>query len=217
MRSGSVRVTQDLYKILQVDPDADAEVIEAAYKRLVRRYHPDVNHAAWAEVRMKELNTAYQTLRHPRRRALYDGQRAKTNGARLDGSSREATRCSRHPDHVAIESCDGCGAGLCALCAGRFQPPTCAPCVVRWARGRQLGAVVTPMAAAMVAVVVGGVSVWAAGRVPDWPRISLGGAALEIPASVAVLCSAAIALLIARALWDLHQLREVVRKALAAP
>lgn len=210
-------MTQDLYKILQVDPDADAEVIEAAYKRLARRYHPDVNHAAWAEVRMKELNTAYQTLRHPRRRALYDGQRTKTNGAGPDDPLRELYRCFRHPDRAAIESCDGCGAGLCAPCAGRFQPPTCAPCVVRWARGRQLGAVVTPMAAALVAVVVGGVSVWAAGRVPDWPRISLGGVAVDIPASVAVLCSAAIALLIARALWDLHRLREVVREALAAP
>lgn len=210
-------MTQDLYKILQVDPDADTEVIEAAYKRLARRYHPDVNQAAWAEARMKELNSAYQTLRHPRRRALYDGQRTKVNGAKPDGSPIEVHRCYRHPDHVAIESCDGCGADLCATCAGRFQPPTCAPCVVRWARGQQLGAVVTPMAAALIAVVVGGVSVWAAGRVPDWPRISLGGLALDIPASVAVLCSAAIALLIARALWDLHQLREVVRKALAAP
>jgi hypothetical protein len=210
-------VTQDLYKILQVDPDADTEVIEAAYKRLARRYHPDVNQAAWAEARMKELNGAYQTLRHPRRRALYDGQRTKVNGAKPDGSPIDVHRCYRHPDHVAIESCDGCGADLCAPCAGRFQPPTCAPCVVRWARGQQLGAVVTPMAAALIAVVVGGVSVWAAGRVPEWPRISLGGLALDIPASVAVLCSAAIALLIARALWDLHQLREVVRKALAAP
>jgi len=73
------------------------------------------------------------------------------------------------------------------------------------------------MAAALVAVLVGGVSVWAAGRVPDWPRISLGGVAMDIPASVAVVCSAAIALLIARALWDLHRLREVVREAVAAP
>jgi len=217
MRSGSVTVTQDLYKILQVDPDADAEVIEAAYKRLARRYHPDVNHAAWAEVRMRELNTAYQTLRHPRQRALYDGQRTKTNGAMRDGSSPQIHRCYRHPGHVAIESCDGCGAGLCDLCAGRFQPPTCAACVVRWARGRQLGAVVTPMAAALVAIVVGGVSVWGAGRVPDWPRIPLVGVALDIPASVAVLCSVAIALLIARALWDLHRLRQLVREAIASP
>jgi len=89
--------------------------------------------------------------------------------------------------------------------------------VVRWARGRQLGAIVTPMAAALVAVVVGGISVWAAGRVPDWPRIPLVGVALDIPASVAVLCSVAIALLIARALWDLHRLRQLVREAIASP
>ena len=40
---GKDYVTPDLYKILQVDPEADAEVIEAAYRRLARRYHPDIS------------------------------------------------------------------------------------------------------------------------------------------------------------------------------
>src|SRR5262249_61151223 len=97
MRSGSVTVTQDLYKILQVDPDADTEVIEAAYRRLARRYHPDLNHAAWAVVRMKELNTAYETLRSPRLRALYDGQRAAVNGATHNGSQPPAPEGDPHP------------------------------------------------------------------------------------------------------------------------
>src|SRR5262249_15014277 len=130
MRSGSVTVTQDLYKILQVDPDADAEVIEAAYRRLARRYHPDVNHAAWAEVRMRELNIAYQTLRHPRQRALYDGLRTRTNGARRDGSSPQIHRCYRNTRPDAIESCK-------SRRAGRLRPP--APRTPRPAAAARLG------------------------------------------------------------------------------
>ena len=208
---------QDLYKILQVDPDADTEVIEAAYKRLARRYHPDLNHAAWAVSRMKELNTAYQTLRAPRLRALYDGQRATVTGGALNGSRRQPQKCHRHPDLIAIERCDACGAGLCVPCSGRFQPPTCAACVMRWARRRQLGAVVTLMAVSLVGVMVGGVSVWTAGQSHDWARVSLGGLALDIPAVVAVVCSAGILVLIGRALWNLHRLRAAVRAALSAP
>lgn len=210
-------VTQDLYKLLQVDPDADTEVIEAAYKRLARRYHPDLNQATWAVERMKELNSAYEILRSARRRALYDGQRATAYGVGHNGAGRQAQKCHRHPDLIAIERCDSCGTGLCVPCADRFQPPTCGGCVVRWARRRQLGAIVTLMAVSLVGVMVGGVSVWTAGQAHDWPRIPLGGLAFDIPAAIAVVCSAGIAVLIGRALWDLHQLRAVVRAALAAP
>jgi hypothetical protein len=73
------------------------------------------------------------------------------------------------------------------------------------------------MAVSLVGVMVGGVSVWTAGQAHDWARISLGGLALDIPAAVAVVCSAGIALLIGRALWNLHQLRAVVRAALSTP
>ncbi len=210
-------MTQDLYKILQVDPDADTEVIEAAYRRLARRYHPDLNHPAWAVGRVEELNTAYETLRSARLRALYDSQRASVNGGTRNGSRRQADKCHRHPDLIAIERCDGCGAGLCVPCSDRFQPPTCAACVMRWARRRQLGAAVTLMAVSLVGVMVGGVSVWTAGQAHDWARISLGGLALDIPAAVAVVCSAGIAVLIGRALWNLHRLRAVVRAALSTP
>lgn len=206
---------QDLYKILQVDPDADTEVIEAAYKRLARRYHPDLNHAAWAVIRMRELNTAYETLRSPRRRALYDRARWSANGATRPAARRGVARCHRHVDFVAVQNCDACGAALCADCADRFQPPTCTACVVRWARRRQFGDIVVLMAIAMVIVVVGGVAVWAAGRVSGLPRVPLGFVALDLPATVGVLCSAAIAVLVGRAVWDLRRLREVVAEALS--
>src|SRR5438552_584955 len=67
---------RDLYQVLQVDPSADGEVLEAAYRRLARKYHPDVSSAPDAEARMRELNDAYATLRDPARRAAYDRGRA---------------------------------------------------------------------------------------------------------------------------------------------
>ncbi|MBC7232182.1 MAG: tetratricopeptide repeat protein [Chloroflexi bacterium] len=66
------------YRILQVDPDADQEVIEAAYRRLAQKYHPDVNQSADAAAEhMKKINIAYETLRDPVKRAAYDQQRAE--------------------------------------------------------------------------------------------------------------------------------------------
>ncbi len=63
-----------LYALLNVLPDADPVVIEAAYKALMKRHHPDIHPAdASAGGRTAaELNQAYQTLRDPDRRAAYD-------------------------------------------------------------------------------------------------------------------------------------------------
>jgi hypothetical protein len=67
----------DYYDILQVSPDAEREVIEAAYRRLARKYHPDVNDDPAAAVRMKGLNAAFEILGNPDKRAAYDlGRRA---------------------------------------------------------------------------------------------------------------------------------------------
>jgi curved DNA-binding protein CbpA len=66
----------DHYKILQVDPEADPEVIQAAYHRLARKFHPDVGGSADAE-RMARLNLAWEVLRDPDRRAAYDRARAR--------------------------------------------------------------------------------------------------------------------------------------------
>lgn len=64
---------QDLYAELQVDPAADPEVIEAAYRRLVKKHHPDLNGGRLeASERMKRLNAAYDVLRDPERRHAYD-------------------------------------------------------------------------------------------------------------------------------------------------
>jgi curved DNA-binding protein len=63
---------KNYYQILQVDPSASAEVIEVAYHRLARMYHPDVNREQGAIQQMQQLNEAYGLLRNPIRRAQYD-------------------------------------------------------------------------------------------------------------------------------------------------
>lgn len=65
----------DYYKILQVVPDAEPEVIEAAYKRLAFKYHPDRNRDFTAANVMRDLNEAYEVLQNPQKRQLYDLQR----------------------------------------------------------------------------------------------------------------------------------------------
>ena len=63
---------RSLYEVLQVRPDADPEVIAAAFKALARRYHPDVNNDGDANRVMGEINHAYEVLSDPVTRAEYD-------------------------------------------------------------------------------------------------------------------------------------------------
>lgn len=68
---------RDYYAILQVRPEADAEVIAAAYRSLARKYHPDHSPVDDAESRMRELNEAYEVLSDPERRRAYDAARTR--------------------------------------------------------------------------------------------------------------------------------------------
>ena len=68
----------DLYSILQVTPDARLEEIKSAYRRLAKKYHPDVNPSPDAQHRMKDLNHAYALLSDPDKRSRYDRKRQQT-------------------------------------------------------------------------------------------------------------------------------------------
>lgn len=70
------REDKDYYAILQVHPRAEPEVIEAAYRRLSRKYHPDVSEQADAGQRMRELNEAFEVLSDSARRRAYDRHRS---------------------------------------------------------------------------------------------------------------------------------------------
>jgi curved DNA-binding protein CbpA len=65
----------DPYKTLQVDPEADPEVVQAAYRRLARKFHPDVAPGHEAAERMIAINRAWEVVGDPTRRAVYDRER----------------------------------------------------------------------------------------------------------------------------------------------
>jgi curved DNA-binding protein CbpA len=71
----------DPYKVLQVDPEAEDEVIEAAYRRLARKYHPDVSPGDEARERMVRINQAWEMVKDPARRAAVDRARARRDAS----------------------------------------------------------------------------------------------------------------------------------------
>ena len=65
----------DPYKVLQVDPEAEDEVIQAAYRRLAQKYHPDRSAGPEAAERMVAINAARALIGTPERRAAHDRER----------------------------------------------------------------------------------------------------------------------------------------------
>src|SRR5215472_10025828 len=137
---------RSLYEILQVDPRAEPEVLEAAFRRLARKYHPDVSRTSDSVERMKELNAAYEVLRDPAKRADYDRALLDPEDAWEDHTAepepvvQPLLTCRQHAAAVAVATCVTCGAGLCEHCFARFQPASCLTCARAWAQhpGRRL-------------------------------------------------------------------------------
>lgn len=84
----------DLYALLGVDPSATNQDIERAYRRLIRQYHPDLNHDPHAQDISQRLNEARSLLLNPARRARYDRSRIRrtsvsttTSGMSVPGTS----------------------------------------------------------------------------------------------------------------------------------
>ncbi|MDC9724824.1 MAG: DnaJ C-terminal domain-containing protein [Gammaproteobacteria bacterium] len=63
---------KDYYKILGVPKDVSKEDLKKAYRKLARKYHPDVSKEANAEAKFKEVGEAYEALKDPQKRAQYD-------------------------------------------------------------------------------------------------------------------------------------------------
>lgn len=147
-----MRSERTFYQVLQVDPEAEPEVIEAAYRRLARKYHPDVSSASDSGTRMKGINAAYEVLRDPLRRAAYNRDLhrvADDDDELMEDAEHDDTltssqqrplatfACRIHPGASVVGPCSDCGAWLCGECFERFQPPTCSPCMLTWAGQRR--------------------------------------------------------------------------------
>lgn len=65
-------MSNSLYETLGVDKNATADDIKKAYRRLARKYHPDINKEAGAEDKFKEINAAYEILSDEAKRRQYD-------------------------------------------------------------------------------------------------------------------------------------------------
>lgn len=63
---------KNYYGIMKIAPDASPEAIKRRYRRLARKYHPDVSVSTDAEERFKEITEAYEILKDPEKRAAYD-------------------------------------------------------------------------------------------------------------------------------------------------
>lgn len=101
-------MNRDCYSILGVPRVASADEIRAAYRRLARQYHPDLNDSPEAEARMQEINEAYSTLSDPLRRRQYDlygragGSAANPAGGRAGGrAGRPASNAAPTRPYIA--------------------------------------------------------------------------------------------------------------------
>jgi curved DNA-binding protein CbpA len=116
----------DPYKLLQVDPEADVEIIQVAYRKLAQRYHPDVAPGADSDRMMAELNAARDLLVDPASRAAHDRSRRAALAMSRDGTAahpRPATPPaddgSRAPSHRAADPRPGNASGS-VLTFGRY-------------------------------------------------------------------------------------------------
>jgi curved DNA-binding protein len=78
---------KDYYQTLGVSRDASKEEIQKAYRKLARKYHPDVSKEPDAEARFKELSEAYEALKDPEKRKKYDRFGSAWKQARQTGQA----------------------------------------------------------------------------------------------------------------------------------
>jgi curved DNA-binding protein len=102
---------KDYYDILGVSRDATQDQIKRAYRKLARKYHPDVSEAADADQRFKEAGEAYEVLKDPEKRAAYDQL----------GSGWQAGQDFRPPPDWGTEFDLGGGGGYTTADAAQFS------------------------------------------------------------------------------------------------
>ena len=114
----------DPYKILQVDSEAEDEVIQAAYRRLAQKYHPDVAAGPEAAARMAGINAAWEILRNPTRRAALDLARrlAARNAERAAAAATSGLAAPERPSAPTPGHAPGSRSPASHAPAGRSAP-----------------------------------------------------------------------------------------------
>ena len=129
---------RDHYEILGVSASSETEVVEAAYRALMKKYHPDVSRSTDRE-RAAQINVAYETLRDPVKKAAYDRDRERN---KTRGESRSApSPVPGNSDHAEdlLKVCPECAedvqgsARVCRFCGHRFVEDSGA--ASHWTRG----------------------------------------------------------------------------------
>ncbi|MGR6330027.1 J domain-containing protein [Sphingomonas sp. XXL09] len=91
-------VSPDYYSVLGVPSTASRETIHAAWKALLRQYHPDANHGVDVSARAKEINEAYSVLGRKAARAAYDRSQFRSPAHRAAaGRPFDPRRAGRRP------------------------------------------------------------------------------------------------------------------------
>jgi hypothetical protein len=99
----------DLYAVLGVNRTATSNEIKSAYRRLARKYHPDVNSHPAAQSKFAQINEAYHTLIDPERRKTYDRTGSVSSAAHARQPESAAARAARRAqyqeraDHIVNE------------------------------------------------------------------------------------------------------------------
>jgi curved DNA-binding protein len=102
--------TKDYYTLLDVKEDATDSEIKKAYRRLAKKYHPDVNTATEAEDTFKQIQHAYGVLRDPEKRKLYDKYGASWEQAGQGGFAQQNYQKQGRQQYQGNSYDDGFGA-----------------------------------------------------------------------------------------------------------
>lgn len=154
-------ITTDHYEVLQVLPSASPEVVEAAYKGLMRKYGDDQNPSV--RERRRTVEEAFRVLGSPERRQEYDSARngfipapAPAVPVRLGGAT--VVQCARDPEVQTALRCSRCDTPICPKCL--VQTPVGARCreCARIARSPVYTVTGTALMRAISAALIGGIA-----------------------------------------------------------